>query len=134
MINNEAAAAVTFSGEAAEMVSQNKHLHYVVPSEGSNLWFDNIVIPKTAKNYAAAYAFYQLYARAQKCSPKCRVCRLCDTKMQQLKNYYPKEATADQAFYPSDEVMNHLTVYKNLGPKYLGIYNDLFLSVKMYRK
>ncbi|MDN5965588.1 MAG: ABC transporter substrate-binding protein, partial [Lactococcus sp.] len=29
MINNEAAAAVTFSGEASEMVSQNKDLHYV---------------------------------------------------------------------------------------------------------
>ena len=57
VINEEASVAVTFSGEAAEMIDNNEHLHYVIPSEGSNLWFDNIVIPKTAKNIDGAYAF-----------------------------------------------------------------------------
>lgn len=57
MINEESAVAVTFSGEAAEMLDQNEHLHYVIPTEGSNLWFDNIVIPKTAKNIQGAYDF-----------------------------------------------------------------------------
>ena len=46
MINGDAAIGVTFSGEASEMLDSNEHLHYVVPSEGSNLWFDNLVIPK----------------------------------------------------------------------------------------
>lgn len=49
--------AVTFSGEVAEMLDGNEHLHYVIPSEGSNLWFDNIVIPKTAKNIKGSYEF-----------------------------------------------------------------------------
>ena len=57
MINEESAAAVTFSGEASEMLDNNEHLHYVIPEEGSNLWFDNIVIPKTAKNIDGAYDF-----------------------------------------------------------------------------
>jgi len=30
--------------------------------------------------------------------------------------------------------MEHLEVYENLGAEYLGIYNDLFLELKMYRK
>lgn len=46
MINGDAAIGVTFSGEASEMLDSNNHLHYVVPSEGSNLWFDNLVIQK----------------------------------------------------------------------------------------
>lgn len=50
MEQNEASIAVTYSGEAAEMMANNSHLHYVVPSEGSNIWFDNWVIPKTAKH------------------------------------------------------------------------------------
>jgi len=57
MAENEAPLAVDWSGEAADMLANNKHLHYVVPSEGSNLWFDNLVIPKTAKHYKAIYAF-----------------------------------------------------------------------------
>ena len=32
------------------MLDNNSHLHYVIPDDGTNLWFDNIVIPKTAKN------------------------------------------------------------------------------------
>lgn len=57
MIQNEAAVGVTWSGEARTMLNDNKHLHYVVPPEGSNLWFDNFVIPRTVKNKAGAYAF-----------------------------------------------------------------------------
>ena len=29
----------------------------MVPEEGSNLWFDNMVIPKTAKNMEGAHQF-----------------------------------------------------------------------------
>ena len=107
MANEEASVAVTFSGEAADMMYENEHIHYVIPSEGSNLWFDNMVIPKTSQNEAGAYAFMSLL---------------------------PDEITEDEQFYPSDELMEHLEVYENLGAEYLGIYNDLFLELKMYRK
>src|SRR5699024_11894785 len=50
LVQNEAAIGVTWSGEAYEMMEQNPHLHYVVPKQGSNLWFDNFVIPKTVQN------------------------------------------------------------------------------------
>ena len=39
------------------MLDKNEDLRYVVPSEGSNLWFDNLVIPKTVKHEKEAYAF-----------------------------------------------------------------------------
>ena len=57
MQNDEAPLAVTYSGEASEMLDNNSHLHYVIPDDGTNLWFDNIVIPKTAKNVKGAYEF-----------------------------------------------------------------------------
>ncbi len=46
----------------------------------------------------------------------------------------PKEIQEDEAFYPTEETMKHLEVYEQLGPKWLGTYNDLYLQVKMYRK
>ena len=60
MIQNNAAIGVTFSGEARQMLEKNPNLKYVVPTEASNLWFDNMVIPKTVKNQDAAYAFINL--------------------------------------------------------------------------
>ncbi|MDR1605997.1 MAG: ABC transporter substrate-binding protein [Streptococcaceae bacterium] len=133
MINNEAAVAVTFSGEAAEMVSENKHLHYVVPSEGSNLWFDNIVIPKTAKNFDAAYAFINFMLTPEHAAQNAEYVGYATPNTAAMRQL-PRSVTADKAFYPDATAMDHLEVYRNLGPKYLGIYNDLFLEFKMYRK
>ena len=48
---------LTWSGQAADMMWENEELDYVVPEEGSNLWFDNMVIPKTAKNVEGAHQF-----------------------------------------------------------------------------
>ena len=49
MVNEEAAIALTWSGQAADMMAENEDIDYVVPEEGSNLWFDNMVIPRTAQ-------------------------------------------------------------------------------------
>src|SRR5690606_31373464 len=57
MLNNEAAIALVWSGDARDIMWDNEDLDYVVPKEGSNLWFDNMVIPKTAKNVEAAHQF-----------------------------------------------------------------------------
>ncbi|MBM7687901.1 spermidine/putrescine ABC transporter substrate-binding protein [Enterococcus ureilyticus] len=133
MINEESAAAVTFSGEAAEMLDNNEHLHYVIPSEGSNLWFDNIVIPKTAKNIKGSYEFINFMLRPENAAQNAEYIGY-STPNKAAKKLLPKEISSDEQFYPNDEVIKHLEVYEDLGAKYLGIYNDLFLEFKMYRK
>ncbi|MDR2833149.1 MAG: ABC transporter substrate-binding protein [Streptococcaceae bacterium] len=133
MIQNEAALAVTFSGEAAEMLDNNEHLHYVIPPEGGNLWFDNIVIPKTAKNIPGAYQFINFMLRPENAAQNAEYIGYATPNMK-AKSLLPKEISSDPAFYPSEEVISHLEVYKNLGKEMLGIYNDLFLQFKMYRK
>ncbi|OJG92615.1 spermidine/putrescine ABC transporter spermidine/putrescine-binding protein [Enterococcus silesiacus] len=133
MINEESAAAVTFSGEASEMLDGNEHLHYVIPSEGSNLWFDNIVIPKTAKNIKGSYEFINFMLRPENAAQNAEYIGY-STPNKAAKKLLPKEISSDKQFYPSDEVIKHLEVYEDLGAKYLGIYNDLFLEFKMYRK
>lgn len=133
MINEESAVAVTFSGEAAEMLDQNEHLHYVIPTEGSNLWFDNIVIPKTAKNIQGAYDFINFMLEPENAAKNAEYIGY-STPNKVAKTLLPKEISEDKQFYPDDEVISHLDVYKDLGTKYLEIYNDLFLEFKMYRK
>lgn len=133
MSNEESAVAVSFSGEAADMLANNKHLHYVIPSEGSNLWFDNIVIPKTAKNIDGAYEFINFMLRPENAAQNAEYIGY-STPNKKAMSLLPKEITEDRQFYPDDETMAHLEVYEDLGPKFLGIYNDLFLEFKMYRK
>src|SRR5690606_4652647 len=65
MQNNEASIAVLWSGDAADIMSENEDINYVVPKEGSNLWFDNMIIPKTAKNIDGAHQFINFMLDAE---------------------------------------------------------------------
>lgn len=133
MANEESAVAVTFSGEAADMMGQNEHLHYVIPPEGSNLWFDNIVIPKTSKNQQGAYDFINFMLRPENAKTNAEYIGY-STPNKVAMEMLPKEISEDKQFYPDDETISHLEVYKDLGPEYLQVYNDLYLEFKMYRK
>ena len=79
MIQGEANIAVTFSGEASKMLSENEDLAYVVPSEGTNLWFDNIVIPKRLVTRKARMRL-SIYVASGNRSEECSVCWLCNSK------------------------------------------------------
>ena len=61
MINGEAYVNLAWSGDAVwaiEEALENKiNLDYYIPEEGSNIWFDNWVIPKYAKNVDIAHEF-----------------------------------------------------------------------------
>ena len=53
------------SGVAAPLVQGSDKYNYVVPKEGSNLWFDNMVIPRTAQNKEGAYQFINFLLDAE---------------------------------------------------------------------
>ena len=133
MEQNEAAVGVTYSGDAREMMSVNHHLHYVVPSEGSNIWFDNMVIPKAARNKAAAYQFINFMLEPANAAQNARYVGYA-TPNQKAKQLLPKRVTADRAFYPPRTTMKHLQTYRDLPLHVLGEYNDLFLEFKMFAK
>lgn len=132
MIQEESSVAVTFSGEAADMMWENENLHYVIPTEGSNLWFDNFVIPKTAQNVEAAYAFINFMLEPENAAQNAEYVGY-STPNASAMELMPAEMIEDEQFYPSEETMKNLEVYENLGQEYIGIYNDLFLEFKMHR-
>ena len=133
MAQNEAGLAVTYSGEAAEAIDNNPHLHYVVPSEGSNLWFDNIVMPKTAKHKEAAYAFLNFMSEPKNAAQNAEYIGYA-TPNAKAKALLPKAVRNDPQFYPSNETIKNLQVYDDLGQKWTERYNDAFLEFKMSKR
>ncbi|CAH2716933.1 Spermidine/putrescine-binding periplasmic protein [Neobacillus rhizosphaerae] len=133
LANREASVGLVWSGDASEIMSQNEDLDYVVPKEGSNLWFDNMVIPKTAKNIEAAHKFINFMLDPKVAAKNTEYVGYSTPNKGALK-YMPKEVVNDERFYPSPELTEKLEVYKNLGKKNLAYYNELFLQFKMHRK
>lgn len=131
--NEEASIGLVWSGDAADMMWENESLDYVVPSEGSNLWFDNMVIPKTAKNIEGAHAFINFMLDAEIAAQNTEWVSYSTPNKEALQ-YMPEEMVEDERFYPSPELTEKLEVYENLGKKNLALYNDLFLQFKMHPK
>ncbi|MGC1246261.1 MAG: spermidine/putrescine ABC transporter substrate-binding protein, partial [Spirulinaceae cyanobacterium] len=49
--------AMCYSSDATEVIDENEDLEYIVPDSGSSVWVDTLVIPRSAPNLDAAYAW-----------------------------------------------------------------------------
>lgn len=128
--NEEAIIGVTFSGEASMAIWDNPELAYVVPEEGSNLWFDNIVIPHNAQNVEGAHALINFLLDPEVAAQNADYVGY-STPNETAMDLMDPEVIADEAFYPSEDTLDHLEVYRGLGQAKLIEYNDLFLEIKI---
>ena len=57
MMNGNKDIAVVYSGDATYIQSENEDMSFWMPNEGTNLWYDAMVIPKNAQNPLLAHEF-----------------------------------------------------------------------------
>ena len=57
MISGNKALAVVYSGDGAYIMSENENLGFLMPEEGTNLWYDAMVITKDCQNVELAHEF-----------------------------------------------------------------------------
>ncbi|MBL7572942.1 ABC transporter substrate-binding protein [Staphylococcus saccharolyticus] len=130
---NEGNIAVIWSGVAAPLVQYSNKYDYVVPKEGSNLWFDNMVIPKTAQNKEGAYKFMNFLLDAKNSKQNTDWVGYA-TPNKAARDRLPEKVKNDHRFYPTQQEQQHLEVYKDLGQETLSDYNESFLNFKMSLK
>jgi spermidine/putrescine-binding protein len=63
MIGGEGALGTVYNGCARWIIYYNPDHNFVVPIEGSQLWFNSMVIPANARNHAAAEQFINFMNR-----------------------------------------------------------------------
>ncbi len=57
LVSGEAVMTVAWDGWCNYGIIENPNINFVVPSEGSDLWVDTMVVLKSSKNKEAAHAF-----------------------------------------------------------------------------
>jgi len=63
MIAGEAALALVYAGDAVYCIDYNEDLKYVIPKEGSNIFYDAMCIPANCTNQEGAEAFINFMCR-----------------------------------------------------------------------
>lgn len=133
MINGEGALAVVYSGDAIWCMDPeegNPDLAFAVPDEGSNVWFDNVVIPATSQHTAEAEAFINF---------------LCDAEVAKANTEYigystPNKAamalldasyTENETYNPPQAVLDLCEIFHDLGD-FINVYNDAWSDIKLH--
>ena len=128
MINGTAAMTVIYSGDGVACIAENEDLAYAVPKEGSNVWFDNMIIPKTSRHKAEAEQFINF---------------LCDAEIARRNTEYigystpnaaalellDEEMRMDETYNPPQEVLDRCDVFHDLGD-FIGVFSDAWTRIK----
>ncbi|PJI07505.1 MULTISPECIES: ABC transporter substrate-binding protein [Clostridium] len=128
MRNGEKPIGVIYSGDAAVLMNENPNKYeYVIPKEGTNIWFDSWVIPKNAKNKEAAEKFlnYLLDAKVNK--------KNVDyigygTPNKKTFNILTDKVKNNKASYPDESSLKNSEIFIDLGNA-RKLYNDAWVTV-----
>lgn len=133
MINGEAALAVVYSGDAiwcSDPEEGNPDLAYAVPNEGSNVWFDNIVIPKTSQHTAEAEAFINFLCDAQVAKQNTEYIGYSTPNAEALK-LLDSSYIDNPTYNPPQEVLDRCALFHDLGD-FVSAYEEAWNNVKLH--
>ncbi len=113
MIMGEAAFAVVWSGDAVFMKRENPDLDYVIPKEGSNLWFDSMVVLSNTKHQKEAEQFINFMCETDIAFANADYIGYSTPHTEAKKKMSP-DLLGDIAAYPTDEQIANCEVFEDL--------------------
>ncbi|MBW6409979.1 ABC transporter substrate-binding protein [Clostridium weizhouense] len=128
MINEEAALATVWSGDANFIKSENPKLKYVIPKEGSNKWFDAMVIPKGANNKEEAEMLIDFLCDPENSKQNVDYIGY-STPNKEAYELLDDDIKNDKGSYPTKEVLDKCEVFIDLDNS-LKLYDDAWMKVK----
>ena len=125
------AMAVIYSGDATAAMESNESLDYSVPKEGSNIWLDCWLIPKTARHKEAAEEFIDFLNREDIGRMNFDYIYYATPNRAVYENL-DEETKDDYTIFPDDAILDKCEVYKYLGEDMERTYSRLWKELKSY--
>ena len=128
LINGSAAMGVVYSGDAVYCISENPDLAYAVPNEGSNVWFDNIIIPKSAAHKAEAEAFINFLCDAEVAAQNSEYIGYSTPNAAALE-LMGSDYIDDATYNPPQDVLDRCQIYHDLGD-FVTVFSNAWTKIK----
>ena len=128
MIAGEAALALVYSGYVINAMAENEDLAYCIPKEGSNIWLDSMVIPKSSKNKEAAEKFIDFMCRTDIAKKNVEYIGY-STPQQETFDQLPEDMQNNPVAYPDEDSLARCEVFNDLGD-FNEVYDDAWIRIK----
>ena len=127
MISGEAAIGVVYSGDAVYMKWENPDLEYVIPEEGTNLWFDAMVVPKNAQNKDAAEKFIDFMTRPDIAAKNAEYIGY-SSPIPEAVELLDEEVQNDPVSYPTYEEIENTEIFNDVADV-IQIYDRIWTEI-----
>lgn len=112
IVSGDGAIGVVWSGDAVAMIRDNPDLEYVIPKEGTNLWFDAMVIPKSASNKEGAEKFINFMLRPDIAAKNSDYIGY-STPIPAAVEMLPDDIRNSKVAYPTDDMIENTEIFKD---------------------
>ena len=129
MVAGEAALAVMWSGDAQYAIDLNPDLAYSIPSEGSNIWIDAMVIPKNAQNMDNALKFVDFLCRPDIAQKNCEAIWYSSPNSGAIE-LMGEDYTENPVMNPTDEEVARCEFFHDIDETFMPVYTALWQEVK----
>jgi putrescine transport system substrate-binding protein len=102
---------------------------YVIPKEGAQLWFDNLAIPRDAKDVAEANEFINYLQRPEVAAKNTNFIFYANGNLASQK-FIDKAILDDKTIYPDETTMRRLYTISAHDPKTQRLMNRLWTRIK----
>ena len=115
MVGGEASVALVWSGDATYCMSESDELSYVVPKEGSNIFYDSMCIPHNARNVSGAEKFINFLCRADVAAQNYDYVGYAIPNKAAIELMGAEDYNASPVNNPPQETLDKCQVFKYLG-------------------
>lgn len=127
IVQGNAGVGVVWSGDAVAMIRENPDLEYVIPQEGTNLWFDSMVIPKSSENKELAEKFINFMLRPE-ISAKNADYIGYSTPILEAKELLPEDMQNSLVAYPTDDMIENVEIFKDPSD-IIKVYDEIWTEI-----
>ncbi|GAA4221199.1 putrescine transport system substrate-binding protein [Sagittula marina] len=135
LANGDICVAVGWSGDilqardrAAE-ADNGVEVAYIIPSEGAQMWFDQMAIPVDAPNPEGAHKFLNFIMNAENMAAASNYVYYANGN-KASQEYLNEDVIGDPAVYPDDETMNNTYTTTPYPPKVQRVVTRLWTKIK----
>ncbi len=102
---------------------------YAIPKEGAQLWFDNLAIPRDARNVEEAHAFIDYLQRPEVAAKNSNFISYANGNLASQK-FIDKAISEDKTIYPDAAMISRLYTYQAHDAKTVRFMNRLWTRIK----
>jgi spermidine/putrescine transport system substrate-binding protein len=129
MVAGDLWIAMGYSTDATDLMKENPKIRYVVPTSGTNLWVDTMVIPVTAPNSEAAYDWINYIMEPERAAQLTQLMGYVPTTQAAI-DLLPPEVRSDPVKFPAAEVLSRCETMKTLSSEATELVERYWTQIK----